>query len=361
MTTRRVGQLKTTPSVMGIAFSENGVLGDLSAAPPDPNAPRDNGPYTPVKVGQPLVVRYKLFHLRIDEVSDDLDRLMISSFVKTKEEKAAAAEAINLFDPDVSGDKGRYLVTSFGGGEKYGHELIYYTPSYLGETIRLTTKVMELDSPDHGVFDAIHGAISTVSGLPFFAEYLPYAAMASTGVALFEKILTFLDKDDPVIKGADLDLFFGKPNSPCLKSGRIVMVKGLTDEQLITEKFKLSSSNRLMTARDEEVTDRTYFVLQVNSEKNDLYKDFNYFQNAAEFLKLTNRKTSQVSEGISLIASVFKSASDAKAVKEISDLQHDVDEPDVVERIKGLRKLLSGDMKAVADGWIDGILQKAKK
>jgi hypothetical protein len=170
-----------------------------------------------------------------------------------------------------------------------------------------------------------------------------------------------LDKDDPVIKGADLDLFFGKPNSPCLKSGRIVMVKGLTDEQLITEKFKLSSSNRLMTARDEEVTDRTYFVLQVNSEKNDLYKDFNYFQNAAEFLKLTNRKTSQVSEGISLIASVFKSASDAKAVKEISDLQHDVDEPDVVERIKGLRKLLSGDMKAVADGWIDGILQKAKK
>ena len=86
-----------------------------------------------------------------------------------------------------------------------------------------------------------------------------------------------------------------------------------------------------------------------------------HFQNAAEFLKLTNRKTSQVSEGISLIASVFKSASDAKAVKEISDLQHDVDEPDVVERIKGLRKLLSGDMKAVADGWIDGILQKAKK
>src|SRR5262249_15634916 len=117
----------------------------------------------------------------------------------------------------------------------------------------------------------------------------------------------------------------------------------------------------LISPDGEEVTDRTYFVLQVNSEKNDLYKDFNYFQNAAELLKLTNRATGQVTEGLSLIADIFKNANDTKAVKEINDLQHDVDDAAVVERIKGLRKMLSGDMKGVTQTWIDGIPQRAVK
>jgi hypothetical protein len=345
------------PDVMGIAFSENGVLHDLSSPPPDPSVPRSDD-YVPVKIGQPLVVRYKLFNLNIKEVSDDLDKIMVSSFVKTKEQKSGAAEAVNHFAFDLGGSS-RHVVAAFGG-QNYGHELIYYTPAYLGETVRLTTKVMELDSPDQAIFSAIKNTLSTISNLPFFVEFLPFAAMATTGASLVEKLITLIDKDDPVIRGADLDLFFGKPDSPRLKSGRIVMVKGLSDRDLIKDKFTLSPSNRLMSPDGAEVTDRTYFVIQVNSEKNDLYKDFDYFQEAAALLKLTNRKTDQVAQAIGMIAELFKQAGDVKAVKEISNLQHDVDDPAVVERIKGLRRMLSGDMKAVADGWISAILQRAQ-
>ena len=70
--------------------------------------------------------------------------IMLSTFVKTAEEKQGAAEAINYYNPETIFQNGQFRLTDFGA-QHYGHELCYYTKSYLGESLRFTTKIMELD------------------------------------------------------------------------------------------------------------------------------------------------------------------------------------------------------------------------
>jgi len=102
--------------------------------------------------------------------NEDKNELMISTFIKSQETKEAAAEAINYFNREVKfNSKDEFQIEAFGG-EHYGHALAYYTKSYLGESIYMTTKIMELDKIDDEVVKAIHKGIGTVSALPVFAD-----------------------------------------------------------------------------------------------------------------------------------------------------------------------------------------------
>lgn len=321
-------------------------------SPADTDVPRSQG-YTPVEIGEPLVVRYLYLYLRLPD-PERANELMVSTFVKTTEERAAAAEAVNYFNPTAKAENDTIRITDFGA-QHYGHELIYYSNSYLGQSVRLTTKVMELDSPNSKLFKAVKDGIKTVAGLPFFVEYLPFAALASTGLSLFERIWRLVDRDDPIIGGEDIDLHFNRLNDRRLQSGRIVCIPGKKDQDFMNGNFTLGPDNKLLTSGSTEYTDNSYFVLQVNRELHKEYDDFNYYQAAAELLRKTNRG-GDPAEFVSTTVKLFEGANDLLTIRDIEDLRFDANDPEVRKKIKALERNLTGEMRVLAESRIKQIL-----
>ncbi len=303
--------------------------------------------YNQLDIGKPLMIRYLHFFL-IHKTGERENELMISTFLKASESKEAAAETVNFFDNKVrfgSGDELR--ITDFGAA-RYGHPLCYYTRSYLGESIFLTTKIMELDKVDQQMVDAIKGGIRTVVSLPFFAEFLPYAVGATVGVTLFQKLFDLFNKDDAIVEGHNLDLHFGLQHVRRLQSGRIVCIPDREESEIMgSGRYALSVDNRLVDVETgEEYRDSSYFVIQVDARPNKKYESFNYMMGAAELLKMTNRGEDPT-EYISTMIDLFKGYNDIAAMQEIEDLSIDADDETVRKKIKALYRSMSQETRAL--------------
>lgn len=304
--------------------------------------------YKPVTIGNPLIIRYLYFFL-CHKTVERKNRLMISTFLKTKESKEAAAEAINFFNNEAVFDKKDEFRLDAFGGEHYGHPLCYYTKSYLGESLYMTTKIMELDKIDDKVVTAIQKGIGAVAAIPVFAEFLPYAAGASIGVSLFRKINNLFNQDDPIVRGHNLDLHFNLENGARLQSGRIVCVTGDVKEKalLIGDKYRLSDNNRLVEIKtNKEYTDSPYFVFQVDAKANRKLASFDYYLGAAGLLKETNRG-GNAAEIVSTVVDMFKGYNDIRAIKEIEDLSIDVGDKHTKKMIKALYKSMSNETRKI--------------
>lgn len=305
-------------------------------------AERSTG-YKALDIGEPLVVRYLYFFIK-HETQEKKNELMISTFVKTAEEKQGAAEAINCYQPDIRFDDGVFQLTDFGA-QYYGHELCYYTKSYLGESLRLTTKIMELDKLDDSLVKAIKEGVSTISRMPIFAEFLPYFGLIDTGVPIIAKVTNFLNRDDVIVLGHDLDLHFNRNNAKRLQSGRIVCIPEGKDKSDFLDKYRLKPNNRLENiSNGKEYKESTYYVLQVNNEKNRLYENFDHFQHAAELLGKTNRSINP-KEVVDSIVDITKGYSDMVAIRQIEELALDMDDQDSQKKVKALYKGMSSDMQ----------------
>ena len=310
--------------------------------------------YKALDIGEPLIVRYLYFLLRF-ETKEDENELMISTFGKTTEEKEGAAEAINYFNPKTNFTNGQFRLSDFGA-QYYGHELCYYTKSYLGESIRLTTKITELDKVDDELVKAIKTGVETIAGLPFFVEFLPYAALASTSLSIFEKLANIFNPDDVIVHGDDLDLHFNRNNARRLQSGRIVCVPKRDDGNFLAgDKYKLTTDNRLVDSDGHEYTESSYYVLQINNEKNSLYEKFDYFQNAAALLQKTNRG-GDPREFVDGVVTLLQGSNDMYAVKQIEELAFDVNDEEGRKKVKALYKLMTSDMKRLYKSRVDDIL-----
>lgn len=308
--------------------------------------------YKALDIGEPLVVRYLYFFIKY-EPNERENQLMISTFVKTMEEKQGAAEAINYYNPKTIFENGQFRLTDFGA-QYYGHELCYYTKSYLGESLRLTTKIMELDKVNKNLVKAIKGGISTIAGMPAFVEFLPYFALVSTGVSIFVKMADIFNRDDVIEPGYNLDLHFNRPNARRLQGGRIVCIPRKDEADFLNE-YKLSRNNRLVDASNgEEYTESAYYVLQVSNEKNSLYENFDYFQYAAELLAKTNRDNPR--EVVDSIVSLTKGYSDIAAMRQIEELALDIDSPDSRKKVKGLYKSMTPDAQRLYQSRIEEML-----
>jgi len=304
--------------------------------------------YKPVAIGKPLVIRYLYFFL-YHKAYERKNKLMISTFLKTKESKEAAAEAINYFNREAVFDRKYEFRLDAFGGEHYGHPLCYYTKSYLGESIYLTTKIMELDKIDDKVVSAIQKGIGMAAAIPVFAEFLPYAAGAHVGVTLFQKINNLFNQDDPIVRGHNVDLHFNLENGARLQSGRIVCVTGDMSETLLLQgdKYKLGDNNRLVDAKTgKEYTDSSYFVLQVDAKANRKLEPFDYYLGAADLLKETNRG-GNAAEIVSTVVDMFKGYRDIKAIKEIEDLSFDANDKHTKKMIKALYKSMSSETRKI--------------
>jgi hypothetical protein len=318
-----------------------------------PDEERSMG-YKEVGISEPLVLRYLYFFIKYKE-REKTREVMISTHLKTEEEKQAAAEAINYYNPKTKFDRNKYFNFSDFGAQHYGHELLYYTKSYLGESIRITAKIMELDGVNKNLLKAIKKGISTVAGLPIFAEFLPYAALANTGISIFGKLAEILNRDDAIVKGHDLDLHFRRSHAKLLQSGRVVCIPGKNDSDFLN-KFKLASDNRLVKINNdnEEFRDSTYFVMQVNNERNDLYDNYDYFQNAANLLGRTNRGDDP-REFVDGVVSMAKGYNDIKSMEQIEKLSPRND-AESKKMIQALYNSMSSDMQILYSSRVKELL-----
>jgi tRNA isopentenyl-2-thiomethyl-A-37 hydroxylase MiaE len=202
---------------------------------------------------------------------------------------------------------------------------------------------------------AIKEGISTVAGLPIFAEFLPYAALANTGISIFGRLAEILERDDAIVKGHDLDLHFKRIHAKLLQSGRIVCVPG-KNESDFRGKYTLRLDNRLVKidSDDEEYKDSTYFVMQVNNERNDLYENFDYFQNAASLLSRTNRGDDP-RQFVDSIVSMAKGYNDIKSMEHIERLVTRSDE-ESKKMMQALYNSMSSDMQILYSSRVKELL-----
>jgi len=303
--------------------------------------------YKQVEIAQPLIVRYLYFFLK-HKGREAQNELMISTYVKAAETKEGAAEAINYFDTDAKFDKNNHLRIKDFGAERYGHPLCYYTKSYVGESLYLTTKIMELDKVDTKVVNAIQKGIGTITSMPAFAAFLPYAAGASVGVSLFQKLIDLFNQDDAIVAGHDLDLHFALENVRHLQSGRIVCINKKEESDFLSGgKYELSQDNRLIDmGTGNEYTDSSYFVIQVDSKPNKKLESFDYYFGASDLLKQTNRG-GDPAEIVTTIVNLFKGYKDLAAIKEIEDLSIDAHDEEVKKKIRAYHKSMSRDIRSL--------------
>jgi len=298
--------------------------------------------YTEIKIGEPLVVRYLYFFLKLPKAGDSKhEEIMISSFVKTKEEKQGASEAINYYNPETSFEKGQCPIDKIGG-QIYGHKLCYYTKSYQGESIKMTTKIMELDKMNLNL-KQISESITPLGALPMFVDYLPYVATAKSVLVVLEKLWNLLDKDDPVIPKHDLDMYFKVNHESRLQSGRVICVHGKSEEEIYGKYCLDNQSNRLIDDNGKEYTETSYFVVQVDSKPYPKFEMFDYYQGAAELLGKTNRKRN-IMEFVDVVANGLQSYNDITTVRQIEKLEYSFDKPEKrVEKAHALYKNMSED------------------
>jgi hypothetical protein len=173
-------------------MSVNGELRDAFKPVPDGDA--HSTAYTKVGLNQPLVVEYRRISLKSQGSAKR--KLMISTYFKAQEEKNAAAEAVTYYSRSAEFDGGgRFTLIDFGGKD-YGHPLCYYTRAFAGETLRLTVYPSELHKVDNNTIKALTSSVTTIGGLPMFAQFLPYLSLAKAGVNIFAAIINVFYHDD---------------------------------------------------------------------------------------------------------------------------------------------------------------------
>ena len=283
---------------------------------------------------------------------------MISTFLKSGEQKNAAAEAINYYNRGASFSNGALTIRDFGG-EKYGHPLVYYSKSYRGESLYLTTKIMELDSVSNDTKSAIEKGLTTVGGLPMFAEYIPFLSVARVASGIITSLLNLFNRDDHIVSGHDCDLHFRYMHERQLQSGRILCLpqSPLPKNTLINE-YELRRDNVLVHKTGTEYTDTSYFVIKVDARQDRDLEDFEHFVGAADLLAETNRGGT-VTEIVDEVVALARKAADIDAIRDMERLsREDDDNADSEKQIKALYKSLSPEVQAIYEKRKDEILAK---
>ena len=209
-------------------FSVGGQL--IGLRDPIPEGVKRSEKYVPVAIGRPLLCRYMGFFL--NQPGADREEIMISSFLKSDEEKNPSAESVNFYDPSLQFNDGRRFV-ELTNADTYQHELIYYTPSYVGESLKLTVKAALLNNPSDTT-KLIQEGLQSAGQIPFFLEYLPYLAIGNSYIDILGQVLDWLVHDEDAIERLSLALFFDDVDWPRLRSGRYVCIKNCSEAEAKT-------------------------------------------------------------------------------------------------------------------------------
>ena len=99
-------------------------------------------------------------------------------------------------------------------------------------------------------------------------------------------------------------------------------------------------------------------MFQVNSEKNRLYEDFDYFHKAADLLALTNRGGNPI-EYVDTMLTALKAYNDIVSIREIEDLALDKSQ-EAKKQIAALYRLMSPDIKRLYQERVETLIKENK-
>ena len=337
--TIRRGQEKVvveTPS--GIAFAlPDGAL--ISTDEEHPGISR-------VEEGKPLYIRYSSFYLNLKDVSDRKTQVLITTQAEADEKITKAPPFVTRWDDEASANAPTYSFRDWGAA-RAGHPMIFYSKAYLGETVRFTTYVWEIDRANEDLFAAIGRALDTGAGLPVFLDLVPAMGAAKIALNLLQGVANWMDKDDPVIRGKDIDLGATR----LLRAGRYVVSIGISELDLIA-KHKLEGLQLKTSAGAEVAT--SYFTFDVISQEQRKLEKFDQFAGAAEILARTNRGSGGgAKEGIELAAEALGAYSDLRILDEIDIAKRDK------RKVEALRKRLSPQMQRALEAYLDDLETRA--
>ncbi|MDD2438996.1 MAG: hypothetical protein PHD41_02050 [Methanosarcinaceae archaeon] len=314
--------------------------------------------YRAVDIGKPLLIRYLYFFVKHNPL-EEKNKLLISTFVKTRDKKPGP-ELINYFNPKTEFKNGHFRLSD-NFEQSYGNELCYYTKSYLGDPVRLATKIVGLDGVEGEKVRILEVESKKVSSHPLFAQFLPGQSSSSgieKGVLCIGDVWKRLEREDIVLSGHDLSLSFKEAHCPRLQSGRIVCIPGKEKEEFIG-KYRLGPEHSLLDSSGSEYMEGSYYVVQVDARKNLLYENFDHFWQAAGLLERLKDEGS-TTEVMNYLIELYQSHLDVKASNELEKLLPALDLSSK-KQVKALYKKMSSEMQKRYKEKLEAMEKKASK
>jgi hypothetical protein len=343
-----------------IFYSENGEL----SLPEEPR--REGTKYKPVVLGEPLCV--EICRVALGNTKDWMgdNEILASSWAKTGGDAKPAPRVMNFYREKLQ----PYEAISNLGAEQFGHNLIFYSPAYSGETLRMTLEILEIDQAGDEVIKFVKAVTNSLSGLPFFANQLPVLGalsmvpkVAELGIGLYNMI----NKNDTLLK-ADLDLAFERPFQNPLNPGRYVFVYGSVSPATFTKKYRLDNANKLVENGGQDASrkgglEAPYAVIQITTDARKEYVKFQGVSQQQEFLggivsRLEDKYLQQIAGLLNPIAEL---ASQGYLLSNIIRLKKDLDEVTDGDRRAKLTKMLNGELSKFGDGDTQEVLKKSLK
>ncbi len=302
--------------------------------------PEHSQKYNPIQLGEPLVIRYKNFFIKNNDSANKEEEIMLSTFLSSSETSTPAAETVNFYDPNMEFNSEGEAYFDPAQSDNYGNQLIYYTKSYVGEPILMTTSLMELDNQAYT--DQLSSALGTASQIPFFVEFLPHIVAAQKLTEWLGKLWNFLDKDDEILGRMRLNLYHDRDFSEKLRHGRYICVKDIQESDL--KNYRLTNDNILVDQNNELYKASSYFITQIDSKYHEEYESFQNAQESAELLSLTNRKNGSDLEGfLSISMAAAEAYSDVETLNKMEKIQNRLGQSGMLDKYKAHYNNLSAD------------------
>ena len=338
-----------------IFYSENG---ELSV----PEEPRRNGKkYKPIVPGEPLcveILRSALGNTK-DWVGDN--EILASSWAKTGGDAKPAPRLINYYRERLK----PYESISNLGAEYFGHNLVFYTPAYAGETLRMTLEVLEIDQGGDDVVRFVKSVAARMSRLPFFATQLPVLGALSLVPKIAEigiKLYNLINKNDVLLK-ADLDLSFQRSYRTPLNPGRYVFVYGTVAPEAFVKRYRLNNANQLVepggrNASRQRGLEVPYVVIQITAERRKEYVRFQGLSQQQEYLGavLSRLDKKYLSQLVGLLNPIADLAGQGYLLANIARMKKELDDAGSPARKALLAKLLEGELAKFGDGNVQEVL-----
>jgi hypothetical protein len=343
-----------------IFYSENGEL----SLPDEPR--REEKKYKPVAPGEPLCVEIRRVALGKTEDWIGDNEILASSWAKTGGDAKPAPRLLNFYREKLK----PYEAISNLGAEYFGHNLIYYTPAYGGETLRMTLEVLEIDQGGDEVAQFVKAVSGHLTRLPLFASQLPVLGAISLMPKIAEigvKLYNLINKNDVLLK-ADLDLSFARPFETPLNPGRYVFVYGAVPAAAFIKKYRLSNANTLVDKDGEEASckgglEAPYAVIHITAEARKEYTRFEAISQQQEYLGgvISRLESKYLQQIVDLLNPIADLASQGHLVAKIATLKDEFDTTGDADRKALLVKLLAAELGKIGEGNVQDVLRSSLK
>ena len=197
---------------------------------------------------------------------------------------------------------------------------------------------------------ALRGSLTTLGGLPMFAQYLPLVAAGGAAAGVLARLVNLFDRDDAIIDGHNVDLHFDRDaRAAAAERAHPLPAAEPGPEGGGRRPLPAAPGQRAGGARDDEAaayTGASYFVLQVDARRNRALEDFDHFVGAADLLAKTNRRGA-AADVLNEVVDVARKAADVDGLLDIEKLALDAADARARQEIRAIYKSLSPEIQAL--------------